>query len=143
MGAQCCTNSQAGQTKLAQGMRPIRDKPSTLRRHTDPVAQEEEEARYKTPERKSHQVYYDETPVEDPPQWQLYDYTQEPLYKIFMAQGPELGCLKRNQIKKALIQAEVEVEDVVSAYDEMDRNNDNLITYEEFRYYVGVVKKQK
>ena len=28
---------------------------------------------------------------------------------------------------------------MVQAFDEMDRNRDNLITYEEFRYYVGVV----
>ena len=27
----------------------------------------------------------------------------------------------------------------MKAFDEMDRNRDNLITYEEFRYYVGVV----
>ena len=36
--------------------------------------------------------------------------------------------------------AGVQVLDVVQAFDEMDRNRDNLITYEEFRYYVGVVK---
>ena len=29
---------------------------------------------------------------------------------------------------------------VIETFDEMDRNNDNVITYEEFRYYVGVVK---
>ena len=48
-----------------------------------------------------------------------------------------MGCLKKNQIKKALIQAGIDAVDVVQAFDEMDRNGDNLITYEEFRYYVN------
>ena len=28
---------------------------------------------------------------------------------------------------------------MVQAFDEMDRNRDNLVTYAEFRYYVGVI----
>ena len=39
-----------------------------------------------------------------------------------------------------MIAAGCDAVDVVKDIDEMDRNNDNLITYEEFRYYVGVVK---
>ena len=50
-----------------------------------------------------------------------------------------MGCLKRHQIRGALIAAGIEAVDVVQAFDEMDRNRDNLITYEEFRYYVGIV----
>lgn len=69
----------------------------------------------------------------------LYNYSEEPLWEIFQEQGPELGCLKRHQIRGALIAAGIETVDVVKAFDEMDRNRDNLITYEEFRYYVGVV----
>lgn len=38
-----------------------------------------------------------------------------------------------------MIAAGIDAVDVVQAFDEMDRNRDNLITYEEFRYYVGVV----
>ena len=30
----------------------------------------------------------------------------------------------------------------MQAFDEMDRNRDNLITYEEFRYYIGIIKGQ-
>ena len=70
----------------------------------------------------------------------LYDYSSEPLWDIFCAQNPELGCLKRNQIRAALIAAGIDCVDVVTAFDEIDRNRDNLITYEEFRHYVGVVK---
>ena len=75
------------------------------------------------------------------PKWQLYDYSQEPLYKIFMAQKPELGCLRREQISKALIAAKCDADKVVQAFDEMDRDRNKLITYEEFRYYVAMVRK--
>ena len=42
-------------------------------------------------------------------------------------------------MKKALLAAEVSVECVIMAFDEMDRNRDQLVTYEEFRYYVSQV----
>ena len=72
----------------------------------------------------------------------LYDYTGEPLWLIFCDQKPELGCLKRNQVRGALIAAGINAVDVVKTFDEIDRNRDNLVTYEEFRYYVGVVQGQ-
>ena len=58
-----------------------------------------------------------------------------------MAQKPELGCLRREQVRKALIAAGIDVERVVQAFDEMDRDRNNLVTYEEFRYYVACVHK--
>ena len=72
----------------------------------------------------------------------LYDYSGEPLWQIFCDQDPELGCLKRNQITTALIAAGINAVDVVKTFDEIDRNRDNLVTYEEFRYYVGVIQGQ-
>ena len=45
-------------------------------------------------------------------------------------------------MKKALIAAKINVENVIQAFDEMDRNNDNLVRYEEFRYYVSQLKNQ-
>ena len=67
---------------------------------------------------------------------QIYNYEDEPLWDIFHAQEPEHGTLRRKQVTKALIQAGIDVEDVVSAFDEIDKNRDDLVTYEELRYYV-------
>ena len=69
----------------------------------------------------------------------LYNYSEEPLWEVFQQQGPELGCLNRQKARYALSAAGLEPIDTVKAFGEMDRNNDNLVTYEEFRYYVGVV----
>ena len=44
--------------------------------------------------------------------------------------------MRRKQVTKALIAAGIEVEDVISAFDEIDKNRDNLVTYEELRFYV-------
>ena len=38
-----------------------------------------------------------------------------------------------------MLAAKVSVECVIMAFDEMDRNRDQLVTYEEFRYYVSQV----
>ena len=44
--------------------------------------------------------------------------------------------MRRKQVTKALIAAGIQVEDVISAFDEIDKNRDNLVTYEELRFYV-------
>ena len=45
----------------------------------------------------------------------------------------------RDQVKKALLAAKVSVECVIMAFDEMDKNRDQLVTYEEFRYYISLL----
>ena len=67
----------------------------------------------------------------------LYDYSGEPLYQIFLDQEPEYGTLTRTQVRKALLACKIDVEGVIMAFDEMDQNKDQLVTYEEFHYYVS------
>ena len=71
-------------------------------------------------------------------------YSYEPLWEVYQAQGTDMGffgSLKKNQVKKALVQAGIYANNYVyfdREFDEMDRNNDTLITYEEFKQYVNL-----
>ena len=62
------------------------------------------------------------------------DYTHEPMYHIFLKHDKDKdGYLKRGKVTKALAEAGIRVVDEDLAFEWLDRNFENKLTYKEFR----------
>ena len=62
------------------------------------------------------------------------DYTHEPMFQIFRKHDKDQdGFLKRGEVTEALAEAGIRVVDEDLAFEWLDRNFENKLTYKEFR----------